>query len=314
MPPELIPEHVRREPAEQVQDEVRTQVLLDALVSGENEDDTAACEAALSPGPTGRGVRIAVVDSGVFATHPHIGGVAGGVAIAHDGTEHGDFVDRLGHGTAVTAAIKEKAADAQIYAVKVFDRSLSTSVATLVRAIEWAARWDIKLVNLSLGTRRPEHEPALVAAVAYAAKFGVIIVAADSDETAEGGRVRWLPGSLPGVVSVIADWDCPREVFRVDDAGHCGAGHGGAGRDGGAGYLGAGDARTIYRASPYPRPVPGVPPSRNLKGISFAVANMTGFVARVLESAPTASIEDVQRLLREQAAPTAGQPSATATA
>ncbi len=55
----------------------------------------------------------------------------------------------------------------------------------------------------------------------------------------------------------------------------------------------------IFRASPYPRPVPGVPPDRNLKGISFAVANMTGFVARVLESAPAATIEDVQRLLRE---------------
>ena len=234
-----------------------------------------------SPGPTGRGVRIAVIDSGVFATHPHVGGVAGGVAIALDGTEHGDFVDRLGHGTAVTAAIKEKAADAEIYAVKVFDRALSTSVATLVRAIEWAARWDIKLVNLSLGTQRAEHEPALAAAVAYAAKFGVIIVAADSNDTPEGGRVRWLPGSLPGVVSVIVGLGLSaREISR---------------RRGGR--------RRAHdlRASPYPRPVPGVPPERNLKGISFAVANMTGFVARVLESAPAATIDDVQRLLREQA-------------
>jgi hypothetical protein len=240
-------------------------------------------EAAPSPlpEPTGRGVRIAVVDSGVFATHPDVGGVAGGVAIGLDGVEHGDFVDRLGHGTAVTAAIKEKAGDAAIYAVKVFDRSLSTSVATLVHAIEWAARWDITLVNLSLGTEHAEHEPALAAAVAYAARFGVIIVAADSVETPDGARVRWLPGSLPGVVPVIADWDCPRETFRIDNSGQ--------------------DGRTIYRASPYPRPALGVPPTRALKGISFAVANMTGFVARVLESAPAATIDDVQRLLREQA-------------
>jgi hypothetical protein len=227
-------------------------------------------------------VRIAVVDSGVFATHPHINGIAGGVAIALDGSEHGDFVDRLGHGTAVTAAIKEKAADAEVYAVKVFDRALSTSVATLVHAIEWAARWDIKLVNLSLGTQRAEHEPALAAAVEQAARVGVIVVAAESDDTPEGGRVRWLPGSLPGVVSVIADWECPRETFYVGEAEY--------------------DGRVIFRASPYPRPVPGVPPARNLKGISFAVANMTGFVARVLESAPAATVDDVRRLLREQAA------------
>jgi hypothetical protein len=248
------------------------------------EPPESVADAALSPAPTGRGVRIAVIDSGVFASHPHVGGIAGGVAIALDGSEHADFVDRLGHGTAVTAAIKEKAADAEIYAVKVFDRALSTSVATLVHAIEWAARWDIKLVNLSLGAQRAEHEPALAAAVAYAARFGVIIVAADSDATPDGGRVRWLPGCLPGVVSVIADWDCPRESFGIDEPG---------------------DGRTIFRASPYPRPVPGVPQERNLKGISFAVANMTGFVARVLESAPAATIDDVSRLLRDQISITA---------
>ena len=33
-------------------------------------------------------------------------------------------------------------------------------------------------------------------------------------------------------------------------------------------------------ASGYPRSVPGVPPAKNLHGISFAVANATGFVAR----------------------------------
>jgi subtilisin family serine protease len=282
MPPELIPEHARESPSELVED-VRADA--DVHPDAPGDDEVVACEAVRSLEPTGRGVRIAVIDSGVFATHPHIGGVAGGVAIALDGSEHSDFVDRLGHGTAVTAAIKEKAADAEIYAVKVFDRALSTNVTTLVRAIEWAARWDIKLVNLSLGTQRAEHEPALAAAVAHAARFGVIIVAADSDETSEGERVRWLPGSLPGVISVIADWECPRETFRVVED--------------------EGSGRTIFRASPYPRPVPGVPPARNLKGISFAVANMTGFVARVLESAPAATIDDMVRLLRAATAPTA---------
>ena len=267
MPPELTPEHVAQ----------------DASAEAESQAPRAARAARLPLEPTGRGVRIAVIDSGVFATHPHIGGVAGGVAIALDGSEHGDFVDRLGHGTAVTAAIKEKAADAEIYAVKVFDRALSTSVATLVHAIEWAARWDIKLVNLSLGTQRAEHEPALAAAVAHAAKYGVIIVAADSDETPEGGRVRWLPG---------------QPAWR--DLGDCRLGL--SARDVPRRRGGAERRPHDLRASPYPRPVPGVPPARESEGLSFAVANMTGFVARVLESAPAATIDDVRRLLREQAA------------
>jgi hypothetical protein len=37
---------------------------------------------------------------------------------------------------------------------------------------------------------------------------------------------------------------------------------------------------TAYRASGYPRPMPGVSVEQNLKGISFAVANVTGILAR----------------------------------
>ena len=33
---------------------------------------------------TGKGVRVAVIDSGVHASHPHIGGVAGGVTIGEE--------------------------------------------------------------------------------------------------------------------------------------------------------------------------------------------------------------------------------------
>jgi hypothetical protein len=39
-------------------------------------------------------------------------------------------------------------------------------------------------------------------------------------------------------------------------------------------------------ASPFPRPIPGVVMERNLSGVSFAVANATGLLARVLELEP----------------------------
>jgi hypothetical protein len=39
----------------------------------------------------------------------------------------------------------------------------------------------------------------------------------------------------------------------------------------------------LVRASGFPRPVPGLPPERNLKGLSFAVANATGLLALSLE-------------------------------
>jgi subtilisin family serine protease len=222
------------------------------------------------PATTGRGVRVAAIDSGVHAAHPHVGGVAGGVAIDEDGRVHGDYVDRLGHGTAVIAAIKEGAPDAEIYAVKVFDRALSTRIATLIAAIDWSARHGMHVVNLSLGTARVEHEEALRDAVARAAARGVVMVAAAEDE-----GVRWLPGSLPGVIGVQLDANCPRHEYRVTGI----------------------NGSTRFLASGFPREIPDVPPQRNLNGISFAVANMSGFVARARERAAGGSIDEIVRVL-----------------
>jgi hypothetical protein len=217
-------------------------------------------------GRSGRGVRIAVVDSGVHASHPHVQGVAGGTAIGPDGTRTGDFVDRIGHGTAVTAAIKEKAPDAEIFSVRIFDRALTTSLPVLVAALKWAADNRMRVVNLSLGTSKPEHRPALAAAVAAARSRGVVVVAARDD-----GGVEWLPGMLAGVVPVQVDWDCPRDRY----------------------YAAETDTGMTFRASGFPREIPGVPPQRNLHGISFAVANITGFVARWLEDEPYAFVDEV---------------------
>lgn len=206
----------------------------------------------------GRGVTVAVIDSGVNAGHPHVGAVAGGVRIGLSGEVSGDCVDRLGHGTAVFAAIQEKAPEAELFAVRVFSDRLKTSVRALVAAIDWAAERRVRVVNLSLGTLREEHAPMLEAAVDRLARAGGVVVAAAT----AGGR-RWWPGSLPRAVGVVMDEDCPRGCVAVR-----------RGEGGGSG---------VVAAAPYPRPIPGVPRERNLSGISFAVANATGMVARVLE-------------------------------
>jgi subtilisin family serine protease len=206
------------------------------------------------PGLTGAGVRVAVIDSGVHADHPHVQGVALAIGIDEHGLLTDDGVDRLGHGTAVTAVIREKAPEAEILVARVFSRELRATAEALAAGLRWAAAQRVRLVNLSLGTINPEHEAMLATAVADARLAGVTIVAAAPQD----GRC-WLPGALPGVVAVTLDWTLPREACHV------------AWRpDGGA------DAR----ACGFPRPVPGVPVERNLKGVSFAVANVTGLLAR----------------------------------
>jgi Subtilase family len=203
-------------------------------------------------------MRIAVIDSGVHADHPHVGGVSASVHITATGWGN-DPLDRLGHGTAVAAAIREKAPQAELFSVKVFDRRLAANMNAILRALAWCREERMDLINLSLGTENPDHREPLKDAVEG---NGIVISAAEM-----------LPGSLPGVVAVSADQTCPRDAFR------CSGG--------------------VFFASPYPRPIPGVPESRNLQGISFAVANMTGLAARAWIASPG---EPFWRLLAKHAA------------
>jgi subtilisin family serine protease len=204
---------------------------------------------------TGRSSRVAVIDSGVYAEHPHVQFVAGGVSLVA-GAAPDDYVDRNGHGTAVVAAIREKAPAAELVVVKIFDRTLAATTGDLARAIEWASGQRVDLINLSLGTTNPAHSERLQSALTLAREAGAAVIAA-----ADQAGLPSLPGSLRGAIAVAVDWDIGRDSVIVEAAGA--------------------DAIRL-RASGYPRPIPGVPPERNLKGTSFAVANATGLIARAL--------------------------------
>jgi hypothetical protein len=229
-------------------------------------------EHPLFQGHTGRGVRVAVIDSGIHAGNPHISTNVSGINLTGE-TEDDDFVDRLGHGTAVSAAILDKAPAVDLFAIRVFDRTLATSAALLARAIECAAEHDCRLINLSLGTSNPERADLLEQAVQQAIAYGAVVISAR-----ELNGTRWFPGSLQGVIGVLVDPDCPRHALRIDRRSE----------------------QPVLRASGFPRPIPGVPPERNLQGISFAVANVTGMIARLVEGRPALrSSDDVFDLIRE---------------
>ena len=198
--------------------------------------------------------RIAILDSGINPDHPHVGNVAGGVEISALG-QSDNYIDRLGHGTAVAGAIHEKAPLAQILAVKIFDERLTATIDRLVAGIEWALLHDARVINLSLGTTNPKHRGRLESVMEKAMDAGVRVVSA-----LHVNGVPCFPGSLPGVLGVEVDVSMPRDEVRI-----------------------CGDRAT---ASPYPRPIPGLPQERNLSGISFAVANVSGYLcAQILSGA-----------------------------
>jgi subtilisin family serine protease len=197
-------------------------------------------------------MRIAVIDSGVFPAHPHIVAerLLPGVMIGADGTiDAGDgaAVDRLGHGTAVTAAIQELAPAADILPIRVFREGLRASAMALSTAIIWAAGQGADLINCSLGTANPAHADRFAQAVLAAGRTRIVAPVEGAD-----GAPCW-PGQCADVIGVRLDWDLPRGTMRVVDGVHFACG--------------------------YPRPIPGVEPRRNLHGISFATAQVCGLIA-----------------------------------
>lgn len=225
------------------------------------------------PGRSGQGVRVAVIDSGVHASHPHIVGVAGGVTIGSQ-QEEDSFVDLIGHGTAVMAAIQEKAPQAEYFAVRVFQTALRANIDVIARAIQWCIERRMDVINLSLGTANPAHVARFTSLIAQATEQGTIVVSARNMN-----GIAAFPGSMMGVVGVGLDWNCPRYSYSC---------------------MRTPEGLELC-ASGYPRPVPDVPKERNLQGISFAVANLTGFVARACEGLENRSHGNVCSMLAAEA-------------
>ena len=169
---------------------------------------------------TGRGVKVAVIDSGVEAVEGL--DIAGGAAIAGVNP-----TARLsGHGTIVAGLIagpRGVAPDAQVFDVKVYDaedadttqgeRSMtSAGIAAGIDAVVRAQpRQQFDIVNISLAVTQPD--PVLKRAVARLVDLGVVVVAAagnaptTADEGFEGtpgNDADVFPADHPGVLAVSA--------------------------------------------------------------------------------------------------------------
>jgi subtilisin len=116
-------------------------------------------------GSTGKGVRVAVVDSGIEHDHPAVGkSVKGGVIVEYDSRAK-DYhrirpeeapVDVSGHGTACAGIIHSIAPEAELYSVRVLGRNMSGRAIQFAAGLDWAIEHDIQVVNLSLSTSLEE--------------------------------------------------------------------------------------------------------------------------------------------------------------
>jgi subtilisin len=134
-------------------------------------------------GRTGRGVRVAVVDSGIDANHPALKEkVKDSVeAVVEDGRinfKPSKSGDAAGHGTACAGIITTVSPDVELYSIKVLGANASGSGDMFLAGLDYAIKQRMQVINLSLGTTKPQYHAPLHDLLDRAYHAGCIVVAA----------------------------------------------------------------------------------------------------------------------------------------
>ncbi|MFE3633089.1 type VII secretion-associated serine protease mycosin [Streptomyces sp. NPDC059168] len=174
----------------------------------------------------GRGVTVAVLDTGVEADHPDLAGnVLDGKDMigfgagpgdrnwARHGTAMAGIIAGHGHGAGHSAGVMGVAPEARILPVRVIledgdsarGKARTTRGNALADGIRWAADHGADVINLSLGddSDSAHPEPGEDEAVQYALKKGVVVVASAGNGGAKGDHVSY-PAAYPGVIAATA--------------------------------------------------------------------------------------------------------------
>lgn len=218
-------------------------------------------------------IDIAIIDSGVNPWHSHVGHVEEGATFftaEGNGLVQGpDFLDEIGHGTAIAGLIREKAPSARFHVGKIFKKSLRASMASLLGALEWAVKKEVKLIHLSLGSRNEYYRDTVEQLCRDAFEKGIILVAASTLPDAS-----IFPAEFDTVIGVYWNRNCDEETLVYHP-----------------------DSPVEFGAHGSPRPIPGRPQELNFRGSSFAAARVTARVAALIEQNLQADCEQVRKIL-----------------
>ncbi|GLZ30295.1 serine protease [Lentzea sp. NBRC 105346] len=160
--------------------------------------------AAWQAGYTGKGVKVAVIDTGYDRAHPDLKDV---VVAEKDFTGEG-VQDGNGHGTHVASTVAGQgvryrgvAPDARLVIGKALDNDGSGTESDIIEAMEWAVESGARVVSMSLGSSSPsDGTDDMSLAVDNLSKKGVLFVIAAGNEGP--GASIGAPGAASSALTV----------------------------------------------------------------------------------------------------------------
>ncbi len=231
----------------------------------------------------GKGVTVAVLDSGIDATHPALAGkIVSSVTFSQKGRGITRNIsspqdnDKSGHGTGAAGILSRIAPDAKIVDIKVLNDLAVGSFRVMSEGLQYAIEEEVELINMGLGVRQEKFIIPILKLVREANRRNIIIVASSDNK----GQTIY-PAALPGVICVnLGPATGLKDIYG-----------GGTGLAGFGGY-GAG-VRTCGLGHSYVRQT----------GTSFAAAHICGVAALVLEKWPGLALHEVEFVLSRYARP-----------
>lgn len=146
-------------------------------------------------GEKGKGVVVAILDTGVDINHPDLSpNIIGGRNFTREGNSK-DFTDRNGHGTHVAGTIAGVengngvvgvAPEAKLLIVKVLDGNGSGDYRSIIDGIQYATKWEgengekVNIINMSLGGSYDDSK--LEKSILEAVSKGILVVVASGNE------------------------------------------------------------------------------------------------------------------------------------
>jgi len=169
----------------------------------------------------GRGIKVAIIDSGVELTHPSLNHLRLLEDIELIRERTGEVrrapnwgKDSNGHGTAIASILLAEAPEVQIGSFHVLDEGLWGSFPAIKEAAILAIERGYHIINLSIGTKQPTAIDHFKPWIDYAYTQGVHVVAACNNDNFRNGE---YPGYFPSVITVnMANTPTNELYFRLD--------------------------------------------------------------------------------------------------